>query len=116
MTSVKMSNPMPEVTKLETGKATLQISFHLALNHMHGAFVRYFLYTCPVASVPRGMKIPQEHFHTGNRSAIFAWLKAIELNRGNGYHSQGRKSENTHHVLKGGAGYSESENGKTTST
>lgn len=42
MTSVKMSNHMPEVTKLEMGKATLQISFHLALNHMHGAFVLYF--------------------------------------------------------------------------
>lgn len=43
MTSVKMSNHMPEVTKLEMGKATLQISFHLALNHMHSAFVLYFL-------------------------------------------------------------------------
>lgn len=86
-----MSNLMPEVTKLETGKATLQISFHLALNHMHGAFGRYFLYTWPVASVPRGMKIPQGHFHTGNRSVILAWLKAKELNRGSGYHGQGRK-------------------------
>lgn len=60
-----MSNYMPEVTKLELDKTMLQISFHLALNHMHSAYVLSFLYTCPVASVPRGMEISQEHFTKG---------------------------------------------------